>query len=107
MHTERQWYAEDARQIMEAIRHSAEERCEHAQQLCEEAAMIQERARELQHMSQRARHRRKKQRARSGFSRASVVEGSQRYPPWMQKGNDSMGSTTGSHGLKGASTILK
>src|SRR5438128_5096395 len=65
------------RECQEII-NSAQERCQHAQHICEEAAMIRERARELQHMSQFARHRRKKQRARSGFSRASVVEGSQR-----------------------------
>ena len=98
---------EEDRESTEKRWQSAEETCQHSQHICEEAAMIRERARELQHMSQFARHRRKKQRARSGFSRASVVEGSQRDPPWMQKGNDRMGSTTGSHGLKGASTILK
>src|SRR2546423_13456774 len=98
---------EEDRERIEKRWQSAEETRQHSQQLCEESAMIQERARELSHMAQLARQRRKTQRARSGFSRASVGEGSQRYPAWMPQGNDSVGSTTGSHGLKGASTILK
>src|SRR5438132_11729264 len=98
MHTAHHWYAKNGHQRIADVCRLAEARCQHSQHICEEAAMIQERARELRHMSQLARHRRKKQRARSGFSRASVVEGYQRFPPWMQKGNDSVGSTTGSHG---------
>ena len=62
MHTDDQRYDEDARQSMEDIRRSAEERYQHAKHICDESAIIQEIARELRHLSQLARHRRRKQR---------------------------------------------